>query len=563
VPGSKSGGRRTGSRRYLPVGYIFAAAAIAAVVLPTALRPPVDPQSSSAAFSPDAPPTDTPPEALLQAIRQASSSTAGGTITPAPPPEAPVVVKPAPPVVKKAVRSRCFGDPPRQTESLYSALCVPAWTGKDNGGATAPGVTRDEVRIGITTGQGSCVPKGPLPWDFTTGDCDEAHALKVWQIYFNDRFEFYGRKMRFVVEEQSITDENQQRASVAAFQQDGAFAITAPAYGQASAAQAETVRRHIIDFGSVLNDCSYYRNGHPYAYSFIIDGCRARQVHVDLVCRQFAGKSPGLINKHADQFMDYNGPRIWGLILYQDETHNGGIQAYQDAMAKCGVQFAKTQQFNLTSSQQDIAGTMSKMKAAGVTTIVIVTEVYTPIVLTAEASKIQYYPEYIQEGLEIAASARLYDQDQASHMVGTAGLEIPRQDSETDWYRGYKEVDPNGTPAQSAFRSFQQIAGGIQSAGPDLTPDTFWAGLQKTPARTPNPIWSIGGGYGPDDYTYMDWWSLIWWDSKGVDPNSTSPGAWQFVYFGKRFEVGNCPTDPVPWWDASQSFTSPPRGIQG
>ena len=563
MPATKTGGRRTGARRYLPVGYILAAAAIAALVLPTALRPPVDLQSSSAAFSPDAPPDNTPPEALLQAIRQASSSTAGGTIVTNPAAEAPLVVQAKPPVVKKAVRNRCFGDPPRQTESLYSALCVPAWTGTDNGGATAKGVTKDEVRIGITTGQGSCVPSGPLAPDFADTDCAEAHDLKVWQVYFNDRFEFYGRKMRFVVEQQSITDEDQDRASVAAFDQEGVFAITAGGYGQASAAQAETVRRHIIDFGSVLNDCSYYRNGHPYAYSFIIDGCAARKVHADLVCRQFAGKSPGLINKHADQFMDYNGPRIWGLILYQDETHAGGIQAYKDLMAKCGITFAQTQEYNLTSSQQDIAGTMAKMKAANVTSIVIVTEVYTPIVLTAEATKLQYYPEWIQEALEIAASARLYDQAQATNMVGTAGLEIPRENSETDWYRAYKEIDPNGTPGESAFRSFQQIAGGIQGAGPKLTPDTFWAGLQQIPQRTPDPIWSIGGGYGPDDFTYMDWWSLIWWDPKGKDPNSSSAGSWQFVYFGKRFQVDDCPTDPIPWYDPSQSFTSPPKGVQG
>ena len=55
---------------------------------------------------------------------------------------------PPPPRPRRAVRGRCFGDPPRQTESLYSALCVPAWTDGDNGGDTAPGVTADEIRVG-------------------------------------------------------------------------------------------------------------------------------------------------------------------------------------------------------------------------------------------------------------------------------------------------------------------------------------------------------------------------------------------------------------------------------
>jgi hypothetical protein len=286
-------------------------------------------------------------------------------------------------------------------------------------------------------------------------------------------------------------------------------------------------------------------------------------MHTELACKQFAGKPPGLINKKRDPFMDYTKDRVWGLILYQDETHFGGVGAYKDDMAKCGVTFAATQEYNLTNSQQNIAGTMAKMKQAGVTTIVIATEVFTPIALTYEAARIGYYPEWIHVGLEIAATARLYDVEQVSNFVGLGVLEIPRANADTDWYRAYKEIDPDGDPKETAFRSLQQIAGGLQGAGPKLTPASFWQGLLKLPHRVPDPIWSIGGGYGPNDYTYMDYGSLIWWDWDGVDPNSTSAGAWQFVSMGKRYAVGEIPTEPVPWFDKSQSMTSPPKGIQG
>jgi hypothetical protein len=559
---------RSGSGRLLPVGYVVMAIAAAALLLPTALRPPVDQQSASAAFSPDAPPEDTPPEALLQSIRQASSSTAGGKTETAPPPEEPdvVVQQAAPPPPKpKAVRNRCFGDdPPRQTESLYSATCVPAWTGSDNGGATAVGVTADEVRIGYGVGQSSTVPEGPLAYDFSETDSDDTHDLKVWQTYFNENFEMYGRKLRLVIGQQSITDTDQQRQSVQRFQDQNVFAITAPDYGQPSAAQAETVRRHMIDFGTVLAPCQYFSDNHPFAYSFIIDGCRALRIHSELICKQFgATNPPGLLNGKQDASFDYTKPRVYGVVVYEDEVHKGGVQGYKDLLAKCGIEVKASQTFNLTTSQQDIAGTMAKMKAAGVTTVIVATEVYTPIVLTAEASKLLYYPEWIQMGLEIAASTRLYDADQAKHMVGTAGLEIPRAASDTDWYRAYKEIDPEGDPSQGAFRSLQMISGGIQGAGPKLTPETFWEGLQKIPNRVPEPIWSIGGGFGPNDYTYMDYGSMIWWDPAGKDPNSSSAGAWQFVYFGKRYREGELPTDPVPWFDKSQSFTSPPKGVQG
>ncbi len=214
---------RSASGRVVPIGYVAVAIALAALLLPTALRPPVDQTSTTSAFSPDAPPDDTPPEALLTAIKQASSSTAGGKVSAtvvepdvieeaAPPPPPPPPVKKA-----KATRNGCFGDPPRQTESLYATLCVPAWTGTDNGGATVFGVTGDEIRVGYGVGESSTVAEGPLDYAVTDTDTDSTRRLKKWMEYFNANYEFFGRKMRFVIEHQSITDEDKQRQSVARF----------------------------------------------------------------------------------------------------------------------------------------------------------------------------------------------------------------------------------------------------------------------------------------------------------------------------------------------------------
>ncbi len=288
---------RSASARVVPIGYIAVAIALAALLLPTALRPPVDQTSTTSAFSPDAPPDDTPPEALLTAIKQASSSTAGGKVSAtvvepdvieevAPPPPRPPAKKP------KATRNGCFGDPPRQTESLYATLCVPAWTGTDNGGATAFGVTGDEVRVGYGVGESSTVPEGPLDYAVTDTDTDSVRRLKKRMEYFNTNYEFYGRKMRFVVEHQSITDEDQQRQSVARFYDEKTFAITAPGYGQPSAAQAETVRRKMIDMGTVLAPCQFFAKNFPYMFSFIVDGCSAIKFQTDMICKQFGATNP-------------------------------------------------------------------------------------------------------------------------------------------------------------------------------------------------------------------------------------------------------------------------------
>jgi hypothetical protein len=570
---------RSASGRFVPIGYIVVAIALAAILLPTALRPPVDQTSTTSAFSPDAPPDDSPPEALLTAIKQASSSTAGGKVSATavvdePPEEAaPPPPPPPPPKKPKATRNGCFGDPPRQTESLYATLCVPAWTGGDNGGATAFGVTADEIRVGYGVGESSTVAEGPLDFAVTDTDGDSTRRLKKWMEYFNSNYEFYGRKMRFVIEKQSITDEDQQRQSVARFQEEKTFVITAPGYGQPSAAQAETVRRKMIDFGTVLAPCQVFAKNYPYMFSFIIDGCSALKFQTEMICKQFGSTNPpGLLNKRKDTLsgFDYEAPRKYGIIVYEDETHFGGVEGYRDELAKCGIKPVADAKYNLTASQADIAASIAKMRQAGVTTILLSTEVITPIVLTAAATKLNYYPEWISTGMETLSTARLADQSQMENMVGSAGLEIARANADTDWYRAYKEVDPDGPdPEEGAFRSLQQISNAIQGAGPELTPETFWQGLAKIPHRAPDPVWSIGGGYGPEngygagDYTYMDYIGIIWWDRNGQDPNSTSKGAWQWVYKGQRWTMGNAPAEPLPWWDPNQAFTSPPRGVQG
>ena len=562
------GSRRpnVGSSQYVPLGYLALAVALAAMLLPTALRPPPDQQNATASFSPDVPP-DQPPEMLIQSIRQANSSTAGASAPTAeelaavedPPP-------PPPPPPRRATRGRCFGDdPPRQTESLYSTTCVPAWTGQDNGGKTWNGVYPNEIRIGVVVGESSTVPEGFLDPEFRETDTGSMHDLKVWQLYFNDRFELYGRTIRFFVVKQSITDEDQQRASVRKMKYEGdVFAVVADGYGQGAAAMEEATRLGIVDFGSIGPDCAFYKDNHPYAFSFQMDGCKMHRFLIELSCKHFVGKPPGQLNERMDPLFDYNAPRKWGLLIYQDESRKGGTQTYTDLLGRCGATLERVVEYNLTSNQQTIAGAMAKLREGGVTTVIMYVDSIVPRVFTQEAARLNYFPEYVQIGLSGNGAGRDMEDTQAKHMVGVHTGEIPRASSDTDAYRAYKEIDPDGDPDSSYFRSLQQLVGGMQMAGPKLTPQTLWEGLLRQPQRRPDPQWSIGGGYSyPDDFTYMDYVSLVWWHHEGKDPNSSSAGAWMHMSGGSRYALGEIPTEPLPWFDRSQAIYSPERGVQG
>src|SRR5687767_1832360 len=118
----------------------------------------------------------------------------------------------APEPIEVARVRKCVGEPPRQTEDPQSPPCVPYWAG-DNGGATARGVTRDEIRI--------AAPNGLT--DTTIGMNNTA-----FERFFNSRFELYGRKLRLIDtlsdHTNCTTADGQQKAAVAADEQRKVFA---------------------------------------------------------------------------------------------------------------------------------------------------------------------------------------------------------------------------------------------------------------------------------------------------------------------------------------------------
>lgn len=567
--------------RMLPMGYLGVALALAALLLPTILRPPQDLQNTTAAFSPDAPPDDTPPEAILQSLRQASSSTAGAA-APAEEEQQQVIIEEViqeeapPPPKKQAVRAGCYGDPPRQTESLYSALCVPAWTGGDNGGETTRGVTKDEIKIGIGVPTSSVVEAGRLEREFQPDDQETERLLKVWQTYFNERFEFYGRYLQFYVAKVDASDENAARAAVrqASTEDGGKFAFLNNYAVTEAAAANEAIAQKMITFVSDFNPADFYKKNHPYAYSFDMDSWLLGAMGQEYLCKQLVGKPPGDLNEKADPTFDYTKPRVWGLIIYQDEVRAGSTQRAKDGLAKCGGQYKAIVEYNLNDDSNKIAGAVTKMRSEGVTTIVVGVDPLTPPVLAYEADRTGYQPEWFcAAGCAGNGTGRLLPDNQANHFVALSSREIPRADADKDWYRAYKEIDPEGAPDPEYFRNLQQLAGGIQHAGPNLTPESFWSGLKKQPCRTPDPIWSIGGCYSDPnptsdvhylgDYTYSDFMSFMWFDNAGDDPVSSSTGAWCYMHHGARYKYGEIPTEPFPFKKPDQCIFTPPRGQQG
>ncbi len=546
--------------------------ALAALLLPSILRPPQDQQSTTAQFSGDAPP-ENQPDAIIQSTRQARSATAGT-------PEE-IIIEEEPVTRKKlAVRSGCFGDPPRQTESLYSHLCVPAYTGNDNGGETYRGVTATEIRVGVAVPADSTVTEGPLSREFSDGDTADTRVIKVWQTYFNARFEFYKRYMQFYVFKvsSSSSDQAQAAAAQAGSRHGGMFAFAHQNELSTAAVTTELARQKVVNFTHEPNPASFYKDNHPFVYSFEMDSWNARYMGAELVCNQFANKAltQNNLNGRRDATMNYDEPRRFGLIVYQDELRVGAVDMYSKGLAKCGAEFVATQEMTLGTDgdTSGVAQAVAKMRQNGVTTIVLSGDPISPGLLTQQATRIGYFPEWVcVVNCESNTVGRLLDDAQAAAFLTVGFGEIPRADFDKDWYRAFKEIDPEGAPEFVYFRELQQLSGAIQHAGTKLTPESVWQGLKRQPCRDPIPNWSIGGCYGEaepssdtrylGDFTYSDYASLLWFDPDGDDPESSTAGAWCWMNDGQRYRLGTMPKDPLPVGDRKQCIHTPSRGQLG
>jgi len=539
--------------------HLAAVALIAAALLPSALRAPNEQQTTSAEFSPDAPP-DESAESLFQSLNQARSSTAGagsglGATDEASPTEdgtapeagAPAEAGTAPleealDAPKVPARRTCFGvgpAGPRAAESVYSAPCVAKWTG-DNGGATSKGVTENEIRVGLFPGPARY--SGPVPFAPQPDENDAERTLRVMQSYLNDRFEIYGRTLRIYSFKGGIEDAEAKYPLFAGIPQNPA------------GFHDGLIQRKVISFGGFGLPHEWYAERAPYSYGWYMEGDLTLQLAAEYVCKKLHGRPVA----YSEPFpAGYNGQeRVFGILYYNNDPWERNGQKFTKYLKdECGIAPKATVGYGLSDQDRrnQIATAMARLKTDGVTTVINMSESVTQPAMCSAADSHQYYPEWYTTGLAGIATngaGQRCSPAQQKHTFGVQPLEMPRPEEELDWYRAYKAMEPDGEPDEDAangprqfFYHLLMLANGAQMAGPNLTPETFQEGLIKAGTRRGDPIWAIGGGIRRDDYTYADDVAEIWWDPTATDPVSGNPGAYKYVRDGRRFGRGEVPRE--------------------
>jgi hypothetical protein len=466
----------------------------------------------------------------------------GGAGSPLPSISPPTLPGPEP------VTHRCIGDPPRQIEDSQSPPCVPFWQG-DNGGATWKGVTRDKIRIAV-------------PFQ---DDKDQTRPQDALMSFFNNRFEFYGRKLELFNPGVKNTDDPQtERNDAAKVDAMGAFASLGYSYNYYYA--HELARRHIISSTSepYYNEKDLQQTA-PYVWQY--------EMQLD---DQFANTGAWLCNQLARRKASHAGD-----VTYQGKQRKFGIVSFRNfpelpvninplisRMKGCGATpdpVIDRANVGNGATPTEAQNTALELKQAGVTTVICTCDFLQLAILFKGATDQQYFPEWVTgtyffNDADYALHTYLQDPAQLPHLFGLTfqPRELLPQNTPALW--AYKEG--SGKPAtanqqttssmyylRGMYHDLLLIASGIQMAGPHLTPQTFEAGLQR--ATFPNPqLPSRQGDVGfQNDHSMTDDGAEFYWATAAQPPYSdvAGQGALCYVEFGKRHRLEDWPKVEAPY----------------
>ncbi|HZU72623.1 MAG TPA: hypothetical protein VE990_07605 [Acidimicrobiales bacterium] len=569
VGSTSRGGTRRGPERYLPLAYFALAIAVVALILPSALRPPAQQSNQSSELSPNAPHQNQ--QSIIAALSEANSGTngAGAGTGPAsaqsqgPPPATASSPTSGPP-------SFCpfgVGDPPLQFNSPYAPPCAPAYTGR-NPGSTYHGVSATTVKIAVADDTGATFSSnGPVADQPTAAENSAERFFTDMQIFLNHTFQFWGRSLQLIADTQGSGANGDTKAEVAAakdYQVFGAVGYTPPFC-------PEAVHDAMPNFCRVaVYPLPVYQQDQPYLYSWWMNETLQDQFLAESVCSNLVGRRA-----------EWAGAGIQGKVRKFGLIYSEGAQfpvdgndILADLKSTCGLVPAVSVGYDINQNDpngsQALADAVVKFQANGVTTVIDEMDYVAGIEVTDQANSSGYVPEWYMDGasgIDRNQLAALMNQAEWSHAFGLTNdeMEIPP----ADWacYQVIQEVDPGFSPNQTLctyhFESLVQMAAGIQAAGPDLTPATLERGLIRNGYKFySRPAWPAGGGFGPDDPTYIKNAAEIWWNPGATNPVTGDPtGAYEYLDGGARYRLGQLPPGERPYF--SQGSTVPAGGYSG
>jgi hypothetical protein len=483
---------------------------------------------------------------------------------------------------------RCRHDDPRygaygrfdSTELGGGPVCVKAWkAGADNGGATAQGVTGKRITVVAVLPNADQLKRDPVAPKHRADNSPSTYQDAIYDLVLPQMrfFETWGRdvEMRFVTS--SGSDEAAQRADVVAIEALKPFAVVNLVNNpDLDTLETALAAARILTTGYATTTEQAERQ---WPYRWAQNDKQATAINsAEVVGKQLVGKKAQF---GGDDVKDL--PRTFGVVS-QDRTidDEGFVQLFRKYGGK--VASEGTVASNDPQVVQDAAPTIvTRMKSAGVTTVLTFADFTVLRILMESASKQEWHPEWFFTGAQvqdIGILVRGFPTDQSQHAFGISSL--------TPWL----EPDPTPPPPQLSYTqqtdpltwywgvgagtASQRITGflvgwlltGIHTAGPNLTPKTFVQGLYSNPPRGGAlegraDIALVAYGKGPklpyNGYAGIGLdFAPYWWDPETTGPSNglgnVGKGVGWYVDGGKRYVATTWPKKQFAWFDKAQSI---------
>jgi hypothetical protein len=564
--------RRTALRRYPPAALALTLACLlAATILPSSLNTLSNNPSATPEYAPvstgdkNAPPGGNVASLGLGrsgSVGSASGGTAAsggaGTAEPTPP------TQPTGGSGRRPTQFRCVGTPPRQTEDPLAPPCSAFYDG-DNGGATARGVTGDEVRVLAYVGYNNYVETGTSkPGESVqVGRYDDMDApakddeyvysrvLRPLIRYFNNRYQLYNRHAHVTVFYGSggaSTEPDVERAEAnASAKQVDPFAAMAWGPGAGVDFVDGMARRGIMAFssGEMRSDAFYQRfPGLTWGYPPTVE--RTAALFTSYLCKKIVPYPVSFSGNPTDDAK----PRVFGLLRVREPQ---SMAQYSDEIRKrveaCGGQIKIEQSLRDVryvgpQESQDASAAMAAFSSNGVTTI-LAPDVDNGGNHTGAGARIGYRPEWVI-GHEIGGAATLQDQTAWSHAFAVTTR--PRVDDVTkdlchqavlEASPGIDQGDMNRVCSDGVYEDLRQLFTGLQAAGPRLTTTQMERGFRAIPPKPSTTPYVPACFYEASDATCVKDATVEWWDSNVQWQGSN--GCYRMVEGGQRYLVGQWP----------------------
>ena len=434
----------------------------------------------------------------------------------------------------------------------YSPPCI-NFSG-NNGGTTYKGVTSNEIHIAyrVTQDKGFQQTLAELAGaNLQDTPADIERTISALAQYFNTHYQLYGRKIviDYYNGQGQLTNEllgnGQAQADADALtvgqqmKSFGDLSAQSEPYADALARQA------VMGFGDPYMSQAWHQQHAPYIWSIAVDGTK-----VASFAAEYEGKKlcpAGSPAKYAGGNLK-DKPRKFASLAPENSWYQEAVQVARKVVQSyhCDPGENIEYQLDLSTMSNQAANIISKLQSDGVTTILCGCDPIIPVFLSGVAARQGYFPEFVITGTALTDQdvvGQLWTQSFAAHAFGISPNNAPVPSTQTLGYAAYKTVrqDEPAFGVEIIYYQMAMLALGIQMAGPNLTPQTFQAGMRAFPPKVgPAGLWSFGQG----NYTIGEDVREICWSTSQISGYNQKQGA----YFGtssQRWTQGNIPGGPV------------------